>query len=342
MVVTTRLMAAGSMSMKNATPRFSARASALAAPKKLDPTMRPRATSSAHSTGALNRKRSNTEPQTTRRSAASRIAAVASLVTSSEVMIRWPPLCEGAAPDMVCTPLSLCRADHVHHGFGFGAGLYEIVGLRKHALAECFLVAFDNGDALVHEILERFLLRLKTVRAGIGRRLFGGVEKSFTQLRIHPIERGFAEIGRQRREIMLRQRVVLGSLVELAGEDGCRIMLKPVEHAGLQCRVDFTERQWRRGSAHQAKTLSNDGIRQGSDLQAGEILRALHRLLGKHAARTEIIGPGDDPDACALEQGVLDRLGSAGVESFCLLWKAGEQIAEVEGSDQRHEIGRDR
>ncbi len=53
------------MSTKNATPRFSLRASALAAPKKLDPTIRPRATSSAHSTGALNRKRSSTEPQTT-------------------------------------------------------------------------------------------------------------------------------------------------------------------------------------------------------------------------------------------------------------------------------------
>ena len=53
------------MSMKKATPRFSARASALAAPKKLEPTIRPRATSSAHSTGALNRKRSSTETQTT-------------------------------------------------------------------------------------------------------------------------------------------------------------------------------------------------------------------------------------------------------------------------------------
>ena len=74
------------MSMKKATPRFSARASALAAPKKLDPTIRPRATSSAHSTGALNRKRSNTETQTTRRSATSRIAATASLTASSEAV----------------------------------------------------------------------------------------------------------------------------------------------------------------------------------------------------------------------------------------------------------------
>ena len=85
---TTRRGPDGSMSMKKATPRFSARASALAAPKKLDPTIRPRATSSAHSTGALNRKRSNTETQTTRRSAASRIAATASLKASSEAVIR--------------------------------------------------------------------------------------------------------------------------------------------------------------------------------------------------------------------------------------------------------------
>ena len=85
---TTRRASRGSMSMKKATPRFSARASALAAPKKLDPTIRPRATSSAHSTGALNRKRSNTETQTTRRSAASRIAATTSLTASSEAVIR--------------------------------------------------------------------------------------------------------------------------------------------------------------------------------------------------------------------------------------------------------------
>lgn len=50
-----------------------------AAPKKLDPTIRPQATSSAHSTGALNRKRSSTDVQTTRRSAASSTAAITSL-----------------------------------------------------------------------------------------------------------------------------------------------------------------------------------------------------------------------------------------------------------------------
>ena len=56
---------------------------ALAAPKKLDPTMRPRATSSAHSTGALNHDRSSTEATTTMRSAASRSAATASVSLSN-------------------------------------------------------------------------------------------------------------------------------------------------------------------------------------------------------------------------------------------------------------------
>src|ERR1700694_2979790 len=183
---TTRRRPAGSMSTKNATPGFSLRASALAAPKKLDPTMRPRATSSAHSTGALNRKRSNTEPQTTRRSAARRTAAVASLMASNATVIRWPPLGEGAAPDIVLSS-GLRRADHVHHGFRFGARLDEIVSLGKHALAEGFLVAFDNRDALVGQVPERLFLHLKTMAAGIGCRLLGRVEKSFTQFRVHPM-----------------------------------------------------------------------------------------------------------------------------------------------------------
>ena len=141
---------------------------------------------------------------------------------------------------------------------------------------------------------------------------------------------------------MLRQRVVLGRLVELAGKNGWRVMLKPVQHAGLQCRVDFTERQRRGGSAHQAQTLGNNGVRQGSDLEASQIFGTFHRLLGQNAARTEIIGPRDDPDIGTLEQSLLDRLGSTGIKGFGLLRKTGEEIAEVEGPDQRHQIGRDR
>ena len=209
--------------------------------------------------------------------------------------------------------------------------------LRNASLSHSTMVT-----PLSARFFERFLLHLEPVGAGIGRGLLGGVEEAFAQLRIHPVERRFAEIGRERREIMLRQRVVLRGLVELAGEDGRRIMLEPVEHAGLQRRVDFAERQRRRGRAHQAKAFGDDGIGQRPDLEAGEIFRTLHRLLRQHAARAEIIGPGDDADAGALEQRVLDRLGRAGVERLGLLRKAREEIAEVEGADQRHQIGRDR
>src|SRR5258708_14382042 len=338
---TTRRIEAGSMSTKNATPRFSARASALAAPKKLDPTIRPRATSSAHSTGALNRKRSSTETQTTPRSETSRIAATASLVRRSEGVIRGPPLDGGGASDIVVTS-SLRRADHVHHGLRLGARLDEILALGGDALAERLLVAFDDGDALVGEVLERFLLHLETVRPGIGRGLPGGVEETFAQLWIHPVEGRVAEVCRQRREIMLGQRVVLRGLVELAGENGRRIMLQPVEHAGLQGRVDFAERQRRRGGAHQASTFGDNRIRQCPDLEASQIFRAFYGLLRQHAARAESIGPGDDADIGALEQSVLDRLGGAGVERLGLLRKTGEEITEVEGANQRHQIGRDR
>src|SRR6202049_977706 len=197
MASTTRRTPGGNLSMKNATPRFSARASALAAPKKLDPTMRPRATSSAHSTGALNRKRSSTEPQTTSRSAASRIAAVASLTKSREAMIRWPPLCEGAAPDMVCTS-SLGRADHVHHRLRLGASLDEIVGLREHPLAERFLVAFHHRHALLHDRCERFLLDREAMGTRIRSGLVCGIEESLAQFRVHAIVRGIAKIDRPR------------------------------------------------------------------------------------------------------------------------------------------------
>jgi hypothetical protein len=141
---------------------------------------------------------------------------------------------------------------------------------------------------------------------------------------------------------MLRQRVVFRGFVELAGEDGRRIVFQPVEHAGLQRRIDFAERQRRRGGTHQAKALGDDGIGQCPDLEAGQILRRLHRLLRQHAAGAEIIRPGDHPDIRALQQRVLDRLGSAGVECPGLLLVAREQIAEVKSSDQRHQIGRDR
>ena len=49
-------------------------------------------------------------------------------------------------------------------------------GLGKNALAERLLVALDDGDALVRQVLERFLLHLEAVGAGVGGRLLGCVE----------------------------------------------------------------------------------------------------------------------------------------------------------------------
>ena len=99
----------------------------------------------------------------------------------------------------------------------------------------------------------------------------GRIEETLAQLRIHPLEGRVAEVGRERREIVLGQRIVFRRLEELAGEDGRRIVLEAVEHAGLQRRVDFAERQRRRGGAHQAQAFGDDRIRQRADLQAGQI-----------------------------------------------------------------------
>src|SRR5215468_5678394 len=228
---TTRRRPDGNISMKKATPRFSPRASALAAPKKLDPTIRPRATSSAHSTGALNRKRASTEPQTTTRSAASMIAAAASLMETSVAVTRLLRSA-GTATDMALTS-SLRLADLVHYRFCLGARLEEVVGLRQHALAERFLVAFDDGDALFGEQLQRFDFHGKAVRTAVDGRLLRRVEKALAQFRAHAVERGLAEVGRERREIVLGQGVVLRGFVEFAGEDGRWIVLEAVEHAGL-------------------------------------------------------------------------------------------------------------
>src|ERR1700730_1870495 len=134
--------------MKKATPGLSPRASALAAPKKLEPTISPRATSSDHSTGALSRNRSDTDTQTTSRSAASRTAATASLIASNATMIQWRPAGVGTAPE-VTSILRLGRADRVHDRLGLGMRLDEIVGLRRNALAERFAVDLDHGDALL-------------------------------------------------------------------------------------------------------------------------------------------------------------------------------------------------
>src|SRR5256885_12214089 len=156
----------GTRSTKNATPAFSPRASALAAPKKLEPTIRPRATSSAHSTGALKVERSTTEPMTTARSAASNTAATASVMLSSaRTGARTPAVC-GAA---VMRRSDAGRFDLVDHRLGFRALLDEILGLHLNALAERALVAFGHRHALFLQDLESFLFDRHAVPAGIGR-----------------------------------------------------------------------------------------------------------------------------------------------------------------------------
>ena len=170
----------------------------------------------------------------------------------------------------------------------------------QYPFAKRFLVAFNHRDALLREGSQRFLLYREAMGARVYGRLFRRIEKALAQLHIHAVEGGIAEVDRQRREIMLRQRVVLRGFVELAGEDGWRVMFEPVEYASLQRGIDFAKRQRRCGRAHQAKTFGDDWIGQRADLQPCQVLRRLHRLLCEHAAGAEIIRPGDDPDIGAL------------------------------------------
>src|SRR6201987_6198587 len=117
-------------------------------------------------------------------------------------------------------------------------------------------------------------------------------------------------------------------------------MLEPIEHAGLQRGVDFTEGKWRRSRSHQAQAFGDDGVWQRPDLEPCKILRRLHGLLCQHAARAEIISPGYDADVATLEQGVLDRLRGAIVEGLGLLLEAREERTEGEGAVQLHDMGR--
>src|SRR5690242_7147121 len=123
----TRRAPAGTRSTKNATPAFSPRASALAAPKKLDQTIRPRATSSDHSTGALNSERKLTETITTRRSAISRTAATASVRCNiRRTGERAPSLTMPVTPAVS----GAGRFDLLHHRFRLRALLDEVLGLH--------------------------------------------------------------------------------------------------------------------------------------------------------------------------------------------------------------------
>src|SRR5208282_271596 len=227
MTASSRRRGAGGMrwTMK-ATPTFSPRASALAAPKKLDATIRPRAMSSDHSTGALSVERSSTETMTTARSAARNKAAAPSVTRSSKPMKkRSAPLASDAPPDIVGAS-DVGRSDHVDDRLGVRMGLHELIGLRQDALAEGFLVAWADAHALLLENLERFLFHRQALRAGIHGGIVRGIEKAVPQLRVHAHEGHLAEIYGERREIVLREGVEFHRLVELAGKDGRRIVLQ--------------------------------------------------------------------------------------------------------------------
>ena len=83
------------------------------------------------------------------------------------------------------------------------------------------------------------------------------------------------------------------------------------------------------------------GLGRVQILRAGQIFRRLHRLLCKHAAGTEVIGPRDNPDIAPLSRASSISL-EARVEGPGLLLKAGEQISQIKGSDEGNKIGRDR
>ena len=73
------------------------------------------------------------------------------------------------------------------------------------------------------------------------------------------------------RKIVLGERIEFGGLVELAGDDGGRVMLQPVQNPGLEGGVDLAKSQRRGGRAHQAQAFGDDLVGQGADLLAGEI-----------------------------------------------------------------------
>src|SRR3954471_8641006 len=272
----------GTRSTRKATPAFSPRAKALAAPKKLEPTIRPRATSSDHSTGRLNSERMVTEPITTARSAISNIAAIASVASSSSRSGARTPL--PWAVTAVTSGSDAGALDLLDEVLRLRALLDEVLGLHRNALAEGFLVDLVDRDAFILQQLHRLAFDRHAVRARIGGGFLRGVDEGVARLRVHALEGRLGKIDRERREVVLGERVELRGLVELARHDGGRIVLQPIEHAGLQRGVDFAERERRRGGAHQAQAFGDDRVGQRADLEAGEILRRLDGLLGEHAA----------------------------------------------------------
>src|SRR5436305_7202000 len=255
-VSTMRRARGGTRSTKNATPAFSLRATALAAPKKLEPTIRPRATSSDHSTGALNSERSVTDTMTTARSAASSTAATVSVMLSRRRTGADAPVFAGA---LVTGVSDLGRLDLLDEGLGLRPLLDEVLRLHRNALAEGLFVDVVDGDPFLLKDLLRLALHRHAVRAGIGGGLLRRVDESIADFPIHALERGLAEIDREGREVVLRQSIEFRGLVEFARDDGRRVVLQPVEHAGLQRRINLAKGKRRCGSAHQSQAFGDDG-----------------------------------------------------------------------------------
>src|SRR5271163_3611436 len=141
----------GTRSTKNATPTFSPRSNALAAPKNAEPTIRPRAISSDHSTGALKIERRMTEPMTTARSAASNTAAIASVKPSSRRRGERTPSSGRNAARVTLVGSDRGRLNLIDDRLGLGMLLDEILRLHRDALAECGLVDVAHGHALFLE-----------------------------------------------------------------------------------------------------------------------------------------------------------------------------------------------
>ncbi len=213
---------------------------------------------------------------------------------------------------------------------------------RQDAGAEGFLVAGGDGDALLLHHLERLLLDGKAARSRLDRRRLGRGEEAVAQRRRQLLVTGVAHEDAERREDMLGEGVELRRLVELAGDDGRRVVLETVEHAGLQRGIDLAERHRRRRRAHQPQALGDHRVGQGADLLAGKAGGIGDRGFAHDAARAEIIGPADDMRGGALQQHVLHGLAGAAVERARLMLVALEDVAEIGDAPGGHQIGPDR
>src|ERR1700733_1511582 len=192
---TRRRVGAAMRSTKKAMPTFSPRASAPAAPKKLSATIKPRATSSAHSSGWSKTKRDSTEVQTTSRSANRNSAAMPS--TSHSIgRINSRSIAGSVAAGIVTEDAFTSGSggfDLIDQWLGIRACLCERLWLREHAGAAGRHVAFAVGDALLFQHLGALGLGFQAALAGVDGGLLGGIEETVVQIGGHPLEAGLTD-----------------------------------------------------------------------------------------------------------------------------------------------------